>query len=150
MPTHAEHGFVSAVDRWWKRSHARVLTHGPEAGLAPATYAILLPMLIVLGMLLLQAGLVFHARNVVDAAAQQGLQAARGQTASAGSGQAAANSLISQASPDIFSGTPSVSVSRGGATTSVDISAQPASIIPMFSMPTIHAHAQGASEEVTR
>ncbi|MDP3893633.1 TadE family protein [Nocardioides sp.] len=58
---------------------------------------VLFPAVLLLIFGIIQAGLVYHARNVALAAAQEGVRAARAENGTAAAGAAAANSFVEQA-----------------------------------------------------
>lgn len=60
------------------------------------------PLLLLLVALLLQLGVLYHADNVVTAAAQAGVQEARSETGTAGEGNSAAMRFIEVAAPDFI------------------------------------------------
>lgn len=126
------------------------LREDAQAGIATLNAAIFMPIFLILSFAAIQGALIFHARNVMAGAAQQGLQAARGQHSGAGQGDAAAANFIAQAGPRVFTGSPSISISRANTTTRVTISAHPASIIPLIDVPTQTVSVEGATEEITR
>ena len=67
-----------------------------EDGVSTIQYAVLMPVVIVVLMLIVQAGLLFHARQVAKAAAAEAVDAAQTPTASADDGERAARSFLAQ------------------------------------------------------
>lgn len=121
---------------------------GQERGDGPVQSAILAFGVISLSLLLIQAGLFYHAHTIASNAAQVGVDSSRLYNGSGGAGQAAAQAYISTAGPKIFS-TVSVSSSRSSQTATVVVTARSVSLVPGASMPQIRVSAQAPVERVT-
>jgi Flp pilus assembly protein TadG len=107
---------------------------GDDRGYSIVEAAITLPALVLLCMIVVQFALVWHGRHVVQAAARDGLEAARGYQSTAGAGQAAAASYLSDVAPRLVQ-SPSVSVRRSATTVTVTVRASVLKVIPVGSFP---------------
>jgi hypothetical protein len=104
---------------------------------------ILLPVVVTMVFLVIQAALVFHARSIVAAAAADGARAAQAEGADAATGRAVALAVLDGSTtliPD-----PVVTVSRSAADVRVTVSAPVRGPIPWFH-PTVSASAGGPVE----
>jgi Flp pilus assembly protein TadG len=104
---------------------------------------ILLPVVVTMVFLVMQAGLVYHARSMVAAAAEDGARAAQAEGADAAAGRAIALAVLDGSSsliPD-----PVVTVSRTATDVRVTVSAPVRGPIPWFH-PTVSASAGGPVE----
>lgn len=109
---------------------------GPRAGGGPADagysvleIAIVLPVAFFLLMLLAQAAVVWHARNVTQAAAREGLRTAEGYTATAAAGRADTLTYLGQVAPHALPD-PQVSVIRTSRTATVRVTARVLDVLP--------------------
>jgi Flp pilus assembly protein TadG len=75
-----------------------------DAGASTTEFVILTPALILAIMMIVQAGLYYHAVSVASAAAQDGARAASLQGATTTEGEAAARDLVDTLAPDLLSG----------------------------------------------
>jgi hypothetical protein len=91
--------------------------------------SITLPVLILFTMLVVQWALIWHGRHVAEAAAQDGLRAARGYQATAASGQNAAENYLQAVAPRLLT-SPQVDVTRTATTVTVQIHAGVLSVLP--------------------
>jgi Flp pilus assembly protein TadG len=91
--------------------------------------SITLPVLILLTMFVVQWALVWHGRHVAEAAAQDGLRAARGYRATAASGQKAAENYLQAVAPRLLT-SPGVDVARTSVTVTVRVHASVLSVLP--------------------
>ena len=92
--------------------------------------AILAPVLLVLVFTIVQAGLWFHARNLAQAAAQEGATAAASYTATPTSGVTRARAFLSEQAGDSLSAT---TVSTAGSTPTlvrVQVTGRALSVLP--------------------
>jgi Flp pilus assembly protein TadG len=91
--------------------------------------AIVLPIVFLLTMTIAQWAIVWHARNVAEAAAQEGLRTAQAYQSTASAGRADTVTYLATVAgrslPD-----PKVTVTRGPATATVQVDATVASVIP--------------------
>ncbi|WP_460889477.1 TadE/TadG family type IV pilus assembly protein [Promicromonospora xylanilytica] len=117
-----------------------------EEGSATAELVIVLPAVLLLTFLGVQAGMIYHARQVVLAAANQGALAASSEYGTAADGQAAAGSFLGQTG-DVALSTWTVTADRDGERAVVRIEGQPFSVIP-FWIPTVSAQASMPAEHV--
>lgn len=101
-----------------------------DTGTATVEAAILLPVLMLLTMLVVQAGIWFHANAVATTAANHGVDAARVQDGSANDGHEAATQFLDD--PGVLR-SPSIEVRRDAETASVTVSGDVASL--MFGIP---------------
>jgi Flp pilus assembly protein TadG len=102
---------------------------GSDAGYSVVEAAITLPVVILLTMLVVQWALIWHGRHVAEAAAQDGLRAARGYQSSASSGQGAAESYLRAVAPRLLT-SPRVVVIRTATTVTVHVHAGVLSVLP--------------------
>ena len=102
-------------------------------------------LLLVFGVL--QACLVFHARSIALAAAQQGVDAARAYDAPAGSGTARAQTFAARAAGDSLTGV-TVSTSSDGTQVSVTVAGTAISLLPGIRF-NISQTSSGPRERVT-
>ncbi len=103
-----------------------------DRGYSIVEAAITLPALVLMCMIVVQYALLWHGRHVLEAAARDGVEAARGYQATAGAGKAAASSYIAAVAPKLITG-PAISVSRSATTVTVTIRAKVLQVIPMGS-----------------
>ena len=92
--------------------------------------AILAPALLVLVITIVQAGLWFHARNLAQAAAQEGATAAASYTATTTAGLARARAFLSEQAGDSLTAT---TVSTAGSTATlvrVEVTGRALSVLP--------------------
>jgi Flp pilus assembly protein TadG len=106
-----------------------------------------LPALLGLFFTCVQAGLVYHARQVVIAAANQGAFAAAAEYGTGSDGAAAATSFLEQVGDDALTEW-SVGATRNATTVRVQITAQSYSILPGFE-PEVSAVASAPAEALT-
>ena len=106
--------------------------------------AIVLPVIIVLTMLVIQYALVWHARHVAEAAAQDGLRAAAGYAATPAAGQSAASTYLTQVAPQLVRD-PQVTVTVTATTVTVTVHAHVLSLLA-FGRFDITEHAAGPRE----
>ncbi len=118
---------------------------GDDHGYSVVEAAITLPALVLMCMLVVQFALLWHGRHVVEAAARDGVEAARAYQASASDGRAAASSYISAVAPKLIT-SPSIAVSRSATVVTVTIRASVLRVIPMGS----YAVTESASGPVER
>jgi hypothetical protein len=100
-----------------------------DGGYSVVEASITLPVLILFTMLVVQWALIWHGRHVAEAAAQDGLRAARGYQASATSGQSAAETYLEAVAPRLLT-SPRVDVTRTTTTVTVHVHAGVLSVLP--------------------
>jgi Flp pilus assembly protein TadG len=114
--------FAAGRTRW--RRFIRI-----DRGSAPLELAIVAPAVLLLVFGVLQTCLVFHARQIALAAAQQGADAARAYDAPAGAGTARAQAFLSQAAGDSLVAT-SVTVTASAGQVAVTVEGSAISLLP--------------------
>jgi hypothetical protein len=121
------------------------LRHGDlDGGYSVLEAAIVLPIVFFLIMLIAQWAIVWHARSVTEAAAQEGLRTTENYQATASQGRADTVSYLSQVAPHSLPN-PQVSVTRTAQTATVTVTAKVASVIP-FGHFTVTETASGPVE----
>jgi Flp pilus assembly protein TadG len=113
-----------------------------ERGSASAELVVATPLLLLLILAVIQFALWQHAMHVADAAAQQGLAAARVETGTEATGQTEADAVLRQLG--VLSD-PHVAANRTVDTTTVAITGEAPSVLPLFRLP-VRAVASGPSE----
>ena len=110
---------------------------------------LLTPLLFAAMFVVVQVGLLYHARHVALAAAQEGARIARAADSTdaqaVSRGEAGALDYLDRIGGDLLSH-PAVHVTRAGGRVHVDISGQAAGILPWPPM-RVHAQAGGVVEE---
>jgi Flp pilus assembly protein TadG len=124
-------------------SRLRQALHG-DRGSVSAELVIATPLLLVLLLAIVQFALWSHATHIAQAAASQGLAAARMQDATATQGRAAARHLLDQLGRGPLS-SPRVSVTRDAHRAAVTITGAATSVLPFLRLP-VHAEASGPVE----
>jgi Flp pilus assembly protein TadG len=110
----------------WARRRAR---WRDDRGSAPIELAIVAPAVLLLVLGVIQACLVFHARNLALAAAQQGTDAARAYDAPPGAGPTRARSFLDQAAGDSLTAV-TISTGADAGQVSVTVTGTAISLIP--------------------
>lgn len=100
-----------------------------DAGYSVLEVAIVLPVAFTLLMVVVQAAIVWHARGVAQAAAQEGLRTTEAYTATAVQGRADTLTYLTQVAPHDLPD-PQVQVTRTGTTATVSVRAHVISVIP--------------------
>lgn len=98
-----------------------------ESGTSTTELVLVMPVLLTMVLLAVQFGLYLHAAQVVEAAAQEGLEAARGERDAAAQGQAEAAGFLA-ATGGVE--TPAVTADRGGAQVSVTVTGTAVQVLP--------------------
>jgi Flp pilus assembly protein TadG len=104
---------------------------------------ILLPVVVTMVFLVIQAALVFHARSIVAAAAEDAARAAQMEQGTAADGRAVAQSILAGSAGLIPA--PTVTIERSATSVSVTVSATVRGPIPWLH-PTVTAGAGGPVE----
>lgn len=99
-----------------------------EAGSSTTELVLLMPVVLFLIMLVIQTGLWFHARQVVEAAALEALEAAQAEAGSAADGTTAGDAFLSQAGGVRGA---AVEVARGAETVTVDVRGAAPNVLPL-------------------
>jgi hypothetical protein len=102
------------------------------------------PLLLLILLAIVQFALWSHATHIAQAAAAQGLAAARAQYGTAAAGTASAQQVLDQLAQGPLTGT-SVAAERGAESASVRVSGTATSVVPFLSLP-VHAEAAGPVE----
>lgn len=111
----------------WRR-----LARDRDRGFSTLEAVITIPIVVILTMIVVQFVMVWHARNVAEAAARDGLRAARGYDATAQQGQDAAEGYLSTVAARMLPDR-RVEVTRSQDTVEVAVHAKVASVIPFGS-----------------
>ncbi len=102
------------------------------------------PVLMMMVLLVIQFGLWYHANNVAEAAAQEGVRAARVEGGSEASGQDRAEAFMADNAPSLV-GDRTVTVTRTPETVRAEVSGSLTSIVPGFHL-RVHAEAESPTE----
>ncbi|MCH7229956.1 pilus assembly protein [Glycomyces sp. L485] len=124
-------------------------SRGSEArdrGSASVEAVIATPMLLLLVLAIIQAGLLVHAHHIAQAAAHTALDAARAELADGGTGTTAAEASLQRNASRALEDT-GVSVWRGPETVTVTITGQTVRIVPLFDLP-VEVTVTGAVEHI--
>jgi Flp pilus assembly protein TadG len=115
---------MAALGAARRRSFAR-----GDAGYSVLEIAIVLPVVFLLIMLVVQVGIVWHARNISQAAAQEGLRVADGYQSNAAAGRDETLTYLRQIAPHALPD-PDVRVTRTATTATVTVHAQVMTLLP--------------------
>ena len=103
-----------------------------DRGFGTLEAVIVIPVVVILTMIVVQYVMLYHARNVAEAAARDGLRVARGYQASAAQGQAAAEQYLANVAPKLLAKR-HCDVQRGAANVVIVCHANVASVVPFGS-----------------
>ncbi|GAB4001764.1 hypothetical protein GCM10029992_38150 [Glycomyces albus] len=117
-----------------------------DRGSASAEAVIATPVLMLLVLVIIQAGLMVHAHHMAQAAAHTALDAARAELADGGTGATAAEASLTRNASGTLEDA-DVSVSRGAETVTVTITGNAARIVPLFDLP-VSVTVTGAVEHI--
>lgn len=115
-----------------------------ERGFGTLEAVIAIPVVVMLTMLVIQVVMIYHARNVTQAAAADGLRVARGYQATAVQGETAAEQYLASVAPKLLDH-PHCHVRRGRTTVLIVCDASVASVVP-FGSYTVTEQAHGSVE----
>lgn len=115
-----------------------------ERGDAAVETVLAVPVLLFLILVVIQAGLWFHGSQLVEAAAQEGMQAGRVEAGSATAAEARARQFVAGMSPSIAA-TAQIQASRTADTTRVVVSGRVQQVIPGLRL-TVSGAAEGPTE----
>jgi len=118
-----------------------------DGGYSVVETAIVWPVFFALILLVVQFSLLWHARHVAEAAARDGLEAARGLDGSSARGQAAATGYLDDVAPRLLTG-PTVDVTRTATTVRVQVRAHVLRVIPGWDL-TVAETVSGPVEQFT-
>ncbi|MGA5305923.1 TadE family protein [Nucisporomicrobium flavum] len=108
----------------WRHVSAR-----PDAGAATAELVITMPLLLLIVMFVIQAGVWMHAGHIAQAAATRAASTAAAYQSSAGAGQDAGSETLAAIGSGVLKN-PSVSVTRTATEVRVRISGTAATVVP--------------------
>ncbi|QFZ18488.1 TadE/TadG family type IV pilus assembly protein [Saccharothrix syringae] len=126
----------------WARRLRRALRG--ERGSVSAELVVATPLLLLMLLAIVQFALWSHATHIAQAAASQGLAAARAQNGTSAAGTASARQILDQLAAGPLRGA-AVTVDRGAVSASVRISGTATPVVPLLSLP-VHAEAVGPVE----
>ncbi len=106
-----------------------------DRGYSTIEAVVTLPAVILFTMLVVQYALVWHGRHVAEAAAQDGLRAARGYRATAATGQVAATGYLTRVAPHLITGA-AITTTRTPTTVTVSVRGQILSVVPLATFST--------------
>jgi Flp pilus assembly protein TadG len=115
-----------------------------DRGSVSVELVIATPLLLLMLLAIIQFALWSHATHIAQAAASQGLAAARAQDGTAAAGSASAQQMLNQLDAGPLTGA-SVNADRSVVSASVRISGTATSVIPFLHLP-VHAEAVGPVE----
>jgi Flp pilus assembly protein TadG len=137
-------GRVSRFTRAVRR-RADVARAETDGGYSVLEAAITVPMIFFLLMAIVQWAIVWHARNVAQAAATEGLRTAQAYQSTGQAGQTDATNFLNQTAPHALAGA-TVTVDRGDQTVTVRVHAPVLNVIP-FGHFTVDESASGPTEK---
>jgi Flp pilus assembly protein TadG len=118
-----------------------------ERGSVSLQLAVVFPVVLLLLLLSVQAGLLFHARHLARAAAEEGLRSARLYQHRASDGSASANSLLNASAGDLITDR-AVSTTRTTESATVRVHGYALSVLPGLRLP-VDETASGPVEHFT-
>jgi|SRR5579875_2183970 len=116
-----------------------------DRGFSTLEAVVVIPVVVVVTMLVVQYVMLWHARNVTEAAAQDALRIARGYQAAAAEGQAGGTEYLHKTAGRLLENF-TVTVNRGGDTVSVHVHGTVSSVVP-FGTWTVDEYASGPVEK---
>lgn len=126
---------------------ARLRRLRADGGFSTLEAVVVIPVVVIVSMIVVQMVMVWHARNVAEAAAQDGLRVARGYQATGPQGQAAAEQYLDSVAGHMLVSR-SCTADRTGSTVVVRVNAQVMSVVPFGSF-TVQESATGPVEAFT-
>ena len=118
-----------------------------EDGSVSLELAVIFPAVLLLIVAAVQAGLLFHARHLAQAAAQEALRATRQYDGTTSAGQQAATGLLTRSAGDLLASR-HISIQRGADQADVRITGHALSLLPGVTL-TVSANASGPVERFT-
>lgn len=112
-----------------RRRRHRMLRNDSDDGYSVLEASITLPIIFLLLMVLVQWAILWHSRNVAQAAAQEALRTAQSYQSTASAGRADGDSYLSQVAPHALSHN-CVTVTRSAMTVTVRVHCAVMSVIP--------------------
>lgn len=124
---------------------------GSDRGFSILEAVVLFPLIFVMAMISVQAVLVWHARNVAEAAAQDALRAARGYEVPhrRAVGRQEGDAYLTQVGKGFFQSTPKVDVTPSPDTVTVHVTGTVIEVIPFNVHFTVNEVATGPIERLT-
>ncbi len=122
-----------------------VARSGHDRGFSTLEAVVVIPVVVILTMLVVQYVMLWHARNVTEAAAQDALRVARGYQAAAAQGQAAGTEYLHNVAGKLLEEF-TVTVARGGDSVTVHVHGTVTSVVP-FGTYTVDEYASGPVEK---
>ncbi len=119
--------------------------NGRDSGFSTLEAVVVIPVVVILTMLVVQYVMLWHARNVTEAAAQDALRVARGYEAAAAQGQAAGTEYLHNAAGKLLEKF-SITVDRGPDMVTVHVHGTVSSVVP-FGTYTVDEYASGPVEK---
>ena len=113
----------------WLRARWRRVAARPDAGAVTAELVVATPLLLLMIMFVIQAGVWLHATNVAQAAATRAASTAAAYQGSAAAGQAAGAQTLAAIGSGVLK-TPAVSVTRTATEVRVEVTGTAASVVP--------------------
>lgn len=127
------------------RGRIRRVLRGFDRGFSTLEAVLVIPVAVIMTMLVVQYVLLWHARNIAEAAAQNGLRVARGYQATGPQGQASASEYLTNVAGHLLN-QKQVSAERGPTTVIVTVHAKVVSVLPFGSF-TVSETATGPVEK---
>ncbi|MCW2525899.1 MAG: TadE family protein, partial [Pseudonocardiales bacterium] len=124
--------------RWWR------VVRDADRGFSTLEAVVVIPVVVVMSMIAVQFVMIWHARNVAEAAARDGLRVARGYQSSAARGKVAAEEYLTKVAPRLLSNR-ACDVARTAASVVIVCRADVASVVPLASY-TVSERATGPVE----
>lgn len=118
--------------------------HADDAGFSTLEAVVVIPVVVIITMLVIQYVMLWHARNLAQSAAQNGLRAARGYQATAAQGQQSATHYLDTVAGNLLQNR-QVDADRGPTTVQVTVHANVLSVVP-FGSYTVTETAAGPVE----
>ena len=103
-----------------------------DRGFSTVEAVIVIPLVVILTMIVVQYVMLYHARNVTEAAARDGLRVARGYQASAAQGKTAAEQYLTDVAPKLLAAR-NCDAQRSAVTVVMVCHAEVASVVPFGS-----------------
>jgi hypothetical protein len=141
-PPHCRTGGTSADIRW--RPAVPGKAGAGEDGSVSAELVVATPLLLLLLLVAVQAGVWWHATHIAESVAAHALAAARVQDGSTAAGQASAERVLAQLADRLLTDT-DVAVERTPETARVEVTGNAMPVIPGIALP-VRATAAGATE----
>lgn len=116
-----------------------------DRGFSTLEAVVVIPVVVIITMIVVQYVLLWHARNVTEAAAQDALRVARGYQAAAAQGQAAATEYLHNAAGKLLENF-TITVDRGTDLVTVHVHGTVTSVVP-FGTYTVDESASGPVEK---